>query len=100
MDKKARQEASRLGAVTATPTVDAALAYTSQGTPPGVIAHPEKWLVNVARELETALRDLIADLELRAKMQDPDDPVLHVSNGVLERARRVVDGYFVVKAKT
>ena len=37
--------------------------------------------------LREALEAVIADLDMRAKIQDPDEPVLDISNGVLERAR-------------
>ena len=42
----------------ATPRVDAALEFTIQGLTQEVRDHPEKWLVNVARDIEREHGDL------------------------------------------
>ena len=40
--------------------------------------------------LVNAAEEVIADLELRAKIEDPQNPVLNVSNGPLERLRAAI----------
>jgi len=56
-----------------TPKVDEALSFIEAGANQDVLAHPEKWLINVARELErenTRLCEALEWISLHAREQN------------------------------